>query len=248
MPHLFYFVVPSTTPQEGEVILQGEEAHHAIRVVRIKIGEPIAFIDGMGGKWLGEVVNIFKDKLIARIKKYKYTPPEEKKLSLIVGYLHRDNAIETIINYGTELGISEFRFFQAEHSTRPLRSLEKGKKWIIQACKTTGREWFPALSIYKNLETAIKDFQGTLLMAVIQSSSISIEQINIVSNCGLIIGPEGDLSEAEITMAREQGALAIHFGPYIFRSELSALLGSCLIMQRQQRFEKFPQKDFLFDP
>ncbi|MGC9054659.1 MAG: RNA methyltransferase PUA domain-containing protein, partial [Candidatus Hydrogenedens sp.] len=92
MPHLFYFVVPSTTPQEGEVILQGEEAHHAIRVVRIKIGEPIAFIDGMGGKWLGEVVNIFKDKLIARIKKYKYTPPEEKKLSLIVGYLHRDNA------------------------------------------------------------------------------------------------------------------------------------------------------------
>lgn len=247
MPHLFHFVVPSTTPREGEVILQGEEAHHAIRVVRIKVGEPIAFIDGIGSKWLSEVVNISKDKLIAKIKQYKYTPPEGKKLSLIVGWLHRDNAIETIINYGTELGISEFRFFQAERSTRPLRLLEKVNKWIIQACKTTGREWFPNLSVYKNLETAIADFQGTLLMAVIQPYSVSIEQVNDIANCGLIIGPEGDFSEVEIQIAKKYGAIAVHLGQNIYRSELSALLGSTLIMQRQKRFEKLPQKDFLFD-
>ena len=247
MPHLFYFVVPSTTPQEGEVILQGEEAHHAIRVVRMKVGEPIAFIDGMGHKWLGEVVHISKDILKAKIRHYQYIPPEEKKLSLIIGWLHRESAIETILNYGTELGVSEFRFFQAERSTRPLRLLEKGKKWIIQACKTTGREWFPNLSVYKNLETAITDFQGVLLVAAIQPYSVSIEQVSNISNCGLIIGPEGDLSEEEIKIAKEHGAVAVHLGPNIYRSELSALLGSALIMQRQKRFEKLPQKDFLFD-
>lgn len=247
MPHLFYFVVPTTTPKEGEVLLQGEEAHHAIRVVRMKVGEPIAFIDGIGSKWLGEVVHISKDTLTAKIKHYQYTPPGEKNLSLIIGWLHRESAIETILNYGTELGISEFRFFQAERSMRPLRLLEKGKKWIIQACKTAGREWFPDLNVYNNLETAITDFQGTLLMAVIQPYSISIGQVNNISNCGLIIGPEGDLSEEEIQIAKEHGAIAIHLGPNIYRSELSALLGSTLIMHLQKRFEKLPQKGFLFD-
>ena len=247
MPHLFYFVVPSATPKEGEVILQGEEAHHAIRVVRIKVGEPIAFIDGMGSKWLGEVAHISKNTLTAKIRHYQYIPHEEKKLSLIIGGLHRDSAIETILNYGTELGISEFRFFQAERSTRPLRLLDKQKKWIIQACKTTGREWFPNLGIYKNLETAIIDFQGVLLMAVIQPYSVPIEQVNNVSNCGLIIGPEGDLSDEEIKIAKKHGAIAIHLGPNIYRSELSALLGSILIMQQQKRFKRLPQKDFSFE-
>ncbi len=245
MSHLFYFFIDSSTPKEGEIILQGEEAHHAIRVVRVKIGEPIGFIDGAGSKWFGEVVHISKDKLIAKILQYQYIAREGPRLSLFLGWLHRDSAIETIINYGTELGVSEFHFFQAEHSTRPIRFSEKVKKWMVQACKTTGREWLPVLNGYKNLETALADFHGTLLAAVIQSHAISIQQITDVSNCGLIIGPEGDLSEQELSIAREHGAISVHLGPNIYRTELSALLGAVLIMQKQKRFDNPPNKFFI---
>lgn len=247
MSHLFYFVIPETSPHEGEIILEGEEAHHAIRVVRIKKGEPVAFIDGSGGKWFCEVVQIFKDRLIAKIIRYQNIPKEKSRFSLISGWLHRDIALETIINYGTELGISEYRFFQAEHSTRPIRSSEKIKRWVIQACKITGRAWFPEINMYKNLESALTDFNGKLFIATIKSDAISIQQVNDVSECGLIIGPEGDLSEHEQSIAKKYGAIPVHLGPCIYRSELSALLGSIFIMQKQERFEKPPKKDFLFD-
>lgn len=247
MPHLFYFIIPETSPREGEIVLQGEEAHHAIRVVRIKVGEPIAFIDGNGGKWFGEVSCVSKNTLTARIVKYQYTPKEEKSLTLILGWLHRDTSIEMIINYGTELGISEFRFFQAERSTRPLRLSEKVKRWAIQSCKTTGREWFPEINIYNNLECALLNFRGKLFVATIDLDAVPIQQLSDVSKCGLIIGPEGDLSEQEQSIALKYGAVPVHLGSCIYRSELSAILGSVLIMGKQQRFEKPPEKDFLFD-
>lgn len=244
MPHLFYFVIPETSPQEGEIVLQGEEAHHAIRVVRLKGGEPIAFIDGIGGKWFGEVVHVSKNTLTARIIKYQYAPKEKKSFSLILGWLHRDTAMEMIINYGTELGISEFRFFQAERSTRPIRLSEKIKRWVVQACKTTGREWFPEINIYKSLEKALTNFNGKLLIATIDLDAVPIQKLSDISKCGLIIGPEGDLSEQEQTIALKYGAIPVHLGPCIYRSELSALLGSILVMQKQHQFEKPPEKNF----
>ncbi len=241
MSHLFYFVVPTDSPKEGKIILQGEEAHHAIHVVRIKIGEPIAFIDGQGGKWFGKVVDFSKDKLTAEIISYQYSTRSKKTVCLFIGWLHRDGAIETLLNYGTEIGISAFYFFQADRSTRPLRLSQKQKKWILQSCKTTGREWFPTVEAYPNLQQAISGFQGKLLIAAIQSSSISIHQVSDLSTCGLIVGPEGDLSEKELSIAKGAGAIPVHLGPYIYRTELSALLGSILIMQKQGQFDEPPE-------
>ncbi len=244
MSHLFYFVIPRDSPKEGEIILQGEEGHHAIRVVRMKVGEPIAFIDGAGGKWLGEVVQISRDSLTAKIKCYQYVPRNEKQLTLIIGSLHRDTAVENIINYGTELGVSSFYFFEAEHSTRLLR-LDKAKRWAIQACKTTGREWFPEIKIFKNLQTALVDFEGALLIADTQFNAIPICQLPEIKNCGLIIGPEGDLTENEREIAVQYGAISVHLGPRILRSETSALVGSIILLQKQ--FYSPPKKDFPFD-
>lgn len=242
MSHLFYFVVPTDSPKEGEIVLHGEEAHHAIHVVRLKIGEPIAFIDGQGGKWFGKVVNFSKDKLTAKIASYQRSTRSKETVCLFVGWLHRDSAVETLLNYGTELGISAFYFFQADRSARPLQLSQKLKKWIVQSCKTTGREWFPSIEAYPNLQQAVLGFQGKLLIATIQPNSIPIHQVSDLSNCGLIVGPEGDLSEKELSIAKEAGAIPVHLGPYIYRSELSALLGSILIMQKQGQFDNLPEK------
>jgi len=236
--------VPTDSPREGEIILQGEEAHHAIHVVRIKMGEPIAFIDGQGGKWFGKVVDFSKDKLMAKITNYHYTTLTRNRTCLFVGWLHRDSAIEPLLNYGTEVGISAFYFFQADRSTRPLRLSKKLKKWVVQSCKTTGREWFPMVEAYPNLQQAISGFQGKLLIATIQSNSIPIHQVSDLSTCGLIVGPEGDLSDKELSIAKEAGAIPVHLGPHIYRTELSALLGSIFIMQKQGQFDNPPETHF----
>jgi len=246
MSHLFYFVIPHHSPKEGDIVLQGEEAHHAIRVVRVKAGEHIGFIDGQGGKWFCKVTNICKDILTAKIIKYQYIQ-KETDVCLIIGWLHRDNAIETLVTYGTEMGISEFRFFQSERSTRPIRRDDKIKRWVVQSCKIVGRPWFPNVTMHEGLLSAIKDFEGKLLIATASHSSMSISQVDCSKPCGLIIGPEGDFSENEIAMAEKAGAKPIYLGPDVYRSELSALLGSFFILGKQGYFEKSPQNNFSFD-
>lgn len=240
MSHVYHFVVPEDSPQAGEIVLTGEEAHHAIHVVRIRPQEQIRFIDGKGGLWTCRVSEVRKDTLFAQILDYQKIPKPDYHIALIIAWLQKDEPIETTIHYGTALGISEFRFFKAERSVRPIRNTDKLKKWAIQACKTSGRAWFPTIEVYPNLSQAIYHFDGILAMAIPHNTSFPIIDLPHSKRYGLIIGPEGDFSEDEIAIGRDKNCYPVHLGPTVLKSEISALTGSVLLLHKLNYFHNTP--------
>ncbi len=239
MAHLFYFYYPADELDKDEVEIGGEEAHHAVKVVRIKIGEKIGVINGKGKKWICEVIECTPKTLRAKLLKTIDENNNQNKFTLIFPWLNKDDPIEILVSMGTEMGIDEFRFFQADRSIRPIKFNSKIEKWIIQSCKVTGRSLFPTIKFYKNLESALEDIQGTLFVATASRNSKPLTLMQVPTHCGLIIGPEGDLTEREINVSIEAGAIMVHLGPRTLKSETAGILGSAIILMKQGNYDKF---------
>lgn len=239
MGHLFYFYHPTEELEGDEIVIEGEEAHHAVKVVRIRPGEKLCFINGKGKKWFCEVSGISSGKLKAKLIKTIKEEQKSKKFTLIFPWLSKDDSIEVLVTMGTEMGIDEFRFYQAERSIRPIKNASKVEKWVIQSCKVTGRSIFPEIKFFKDLESALKDFGGLLLVAVGSENAKPLTSIQILDYCGLIVGPEGDLTEREIEISLEAGAVMVHLGARTLKSETAGLLGSSIILMKQGNFEEF---------
>jgi len=56
-------------------------------------------------------------------------------------------------------------------------------------------------------------------------------------NVALIVGPEGDLTEAETTALRDAGAQLVSFGNAVLRVETAALYGLSLLCYEMQNAE-----------
>jgi len=233
MPHLHRFYIDPGMNTENEVLLTGDEAHHALHVVRLSPGDEVALFNGCGAELRGEVTRCAKREALIRIVSRDQEPPPKPRLTLAQAWLLRDKPIEFLIQHGTEIGVTRFCFFRAEHSERPPKPHDKWRRLAIEVCKQCGRRWLPVFETADSLENAIDAAEGVCLAATMDLPSIAWPQIRPDHDYTVFVGPEGDFTAAEIERLRAAGAQPCSLGQTTFRSEMAALLAATLIRHRQ---------------
>ena len=118
------------------ITLDGEEAHHAIHVLRVRPGETVRLFDGLGFFYDGIVADIAKKSLSIKIESRAESQAEPcARLILMVGYL-KGRALDFLIQKSVEIGVSDLVLFQAERSVAkipsplPLSQREREKKGL----------------------------------------------------------------------------------------------------------------------
>src|SRR5580692_999660 len=92
--HRFY--LPPTQCRDEILRLEGREAHHALRVLRLKRGDEAVVLDGIGNELTGKVEDVVRDRLSLRTTKRNFIPPPPCSITLFVG-ITRGKIIESII-------------------------------------------------------------------------------------------------------------------------------------------------------
>lgn len=223
------------------VEISGDEAHHAIKVLRVTLGEEVLISDG-SGNWVRAVIeNIEKKSFSAKVLERGVQEQKSPKLIIVQGIPKSDRikeAIEILVESGVDLIIP----WQAERSISKWQkdSLRKWQSVAFAATKQSRRfrapEIIEELSISQLLEIE-SDRSAILVMhesatkklsTVVTSKFADLEEIIIV------IGPEGGLSENELAQFEAGGAQVVGLGPEVFRSAhaggaaisaISALIG-----------------------
>lgn len=231
MPHLHRFFLETIPSNENQILsLTGQEAHHALHVVRVRVGDTIEVFNGKGYEWGATVTATTRHDIHIEQNYRREIPAPTVSLTLFQAWLHRDKAVEELIRHGAEIGIAKFVFFRSQHSERAPRVNDKWRRTAIEACKQCRRAWLPEFETTESLDTALDMSVGPVLVATrdIPPAALSstLETINKVS---LFVGPEGDFSEQEIESFRLHGAVAISLGDVTYRSEVAAVLASTLI-------------------
>jgi len=235
MAHVHRFHIAPGTETGSEIALPAEEAHHALHVVRVKVGERVVLFDGEGREIEGSVSRATHCEVIVAPDTERRIPAPMVRLSLLQACLLREKSIEYLIQHGTEIGISHFRFFRGRHSEKAPHLNPKWQRYAVEACKQCGRAWLPSFDVVSDLDAALNRVQGPMLMATQSLPPVPIAEAlaglsGVEREVTLLVGPEGDLAPEELDIASSHGAIPISLGSATYRSEVAATLAASLVL------------------
>jgi 16S rRNA (uracil1498-N3)-methyltransferase len=223
-------------------------AHHAVRVLRLKVGDDLVLFDGTGGEHLvridhiaGSAVTVFQQAFSAR--------EAESPLDLWLGQaLCANEKMDWVFQKAVELGVSRFSPLQAERSVVRLpreRAQRRQAHWqgvIRAACEQSGRNRVPPVDPVQSLSqwfSCLPD-QGTRLMLSPQGGIVLSQLTPPSGTVAILVGPEGGLTAEEEALALAAGFKGLRLGPRILRTETAAL---ALVATLQGRWGDFVEAE-----
>lgn len=214
--------------EEGERIeLTGEEAKHA-RVLRLRPGERVGILDGMGRIRMGETILSEPQKTILNITGSQVFPRENPQIHLSVSLIKDRDRMEWLIEKMTELGVAEFTPLICNHTEKTSFNRDRWEKIITASFKQCGRPWRPVLNDSTPFDRFVRaGFEGWGIIGLQSGRPFSGLPESVQSrNIRIVIGPEGDFSENEIQLAKQYGFEAISFGNARYRTETAGLVAT----------------------
>lgn len=223
MSRTFRFFVSSEQLKSRRLSLESGEAHHALHVARVRVGECVEVFDGAGTVAQCEVRETNRRSVSLEVLTSTREAPPTQQLTLCVAYPNRERTLERIIESCVPLGVTDFVVFESDHSARNLVLSPKWERWAMEACKQCLRAWAPRFGVAPNLEEALSARRdGLLLLLDPESDEVRLpSEAQSARACVCVVGPEGGLSEREQRIAAAHGASRIGLGKNILRTELA---------------------------
>ncbi len=230
MPHMHRFHITQPAETGAIATLQGPEAHHALNAVRVRPGDRIHLFDGRG--WQGEasVTRASRHHVDAEVLDVHRAPPPRYQLALLQACLNRGAPTEDLIRRCTEIGVTQFVFYQGQHSDRAPKHQDKWERWAIESCKQCGRLWLPEFSVAPTLTDALHGLPQPLVVATMAMKARPLREVVDASSATLAVGPEGGFHPEELTLLTRHGGHPTSLGVHTLRSEIAAMVASALLL------------------
>ncbi|NOT73625.1 MAG: 16S rRNA (uracil(1498)-N(3))-methyltransferase [Cyclobacteriaceae bacterium] len=218
--HLFY--QPDITLGH----LLAEESKHAIRVLRLEQGTEIELTDGKGGFYLGKITTADPHECGFSIIKISIIPPRNFSIHLAIAPTKNADRIEWMVEKAVEIGIEKISFIQCRTSERKSINIERLEKLVISAMKQSQKAWLPMLSYMIPFEKFVADAKESqrFIAYVDHENPDQLKNLAMSGSDYLItIGPEGDFTKEELSLAIASGFKKVSLGPSRLRTETAGL-------------------------
>jgi 16S rRNA (uracil1498-N3)-methyltransferase len=204
-------------------LLDNNEAHHAIKVLRVKIGEEIMISDGSGNWVSGPIQELGKKTLLI-----KASNQGEKKLNkpelVIVQAITKSDRNKEMLELITVAGVDRIIPWQSDRSISKWQS-DSADKWeltIKESCKQARRVVMPKLSKSVNSKQLVEELSSIPFSIIFhEAASTNFSDVNVpsdITSIYLIIGPEGGITDEELLMFKGIASNIVRLGEPVLRS------------------------------
>ncbi|MBB5397817.1 16S rRNA (uracil(1498)-N(3))-methyltransferase [Mucilaginibacter sp. AK015] len=223
--HLFY--TPDIDPALPQYFLSEEESKHAVRVLRLNIGDEVSLIDGKGGLYKAEIKDAHPKRTIIQINSATHEfHKRDHYLHIAIAPTKNLDRVEWFLEKATEIGIDEISLIICQRSERKEAKVERLNKIITSAIKQSIKAYHPVLNAPVAFNHFLKQpFDGQRFIAHCDEG----EKVSLAASLKkqgrylILIGPEGDFAPGEVDAALQNGYKAITLGESRLRTETAAL-------------------------
>ncbi len=206
--------------------IEGELYRHIFKVMRKKEGDVIYLTNGVGTGGEGVVLEVNKNYALVNVENLHHRVKEGIEITLAFPVLKGERS-EFIIEKSTELGVDVLVPVIFERSV--VKDVKKNRlnRWrriMESAAMQSLRYSLPVLSAPVSLKEFIMRYRGDIFYGFIESNNFNI---NISGDVAIVIGPEGDFSEDEIKLLKENGR-PFSLGRNRLRAETAAVVSAFL--------------------
>lgn len=229
--------LPAADFSASVLTLEGEEAHHALRVMRLRTGDECEVFDGAGHAARARIVAAGGASLT--LGELTPLPPKPPVAGVTLALaIPKGGNMELIVQKAVELGVKRIIPLVSERTIVRLNAKDaaaKASKWqrtALEACKQCGVNTLPAVEQPQSYTDFLKrsDLPELKLVCAILPESAPMRTVLEAAraagqqNALLLIGPEGDFSPAEYAAAMRSGFAPISLGPIILRVETAVFM------------------------
>ncbi|MFT4171751.1 MAG: 16S rRNA (uracil(1498)-N(3))-methyltransferase [Rhodocyclaceae bacterium] len=219
-----------------EFTLPPEAAHHAGRVLRMRVGDALVVFDGEGQSFAGHLTQVGRD-VVMHVDTAIAASREAPLAITLVQALAVADKMDWIVQKAVELGVHAIQPVAAERSVLRLdgeRAHKRVAHWaqVAQsAAEQSGRDRLTAVAPIVSLAAWLSaGFAGQRWILDPEAGAPLRQQAPPPGPIALLIGPEGGWSAAELAAARSAGCTPITLGPRILRTETAGLAATAAMM------------------
>ncbi len=229
--------------KDGKVLINGDDLHHIINVLRMQVGQQLNICDKKGNEYIAEIAQINKEQIVCCIKDKVSIDIEPKlKISLFQA-IPKSAKMDYIIQKSVEIGVNRIIPIMTKRTIVKLdrnnakRKVERWKKISENACKQSGRTIIPQIDFPINYNEALfqsKENDLNIIPFVGEQKkslkSVINDNIDKIISVGIFIGPEGGFDRQEIDAAVSREIIPITLGPRILRTETAGIVVASIFL------------------
>lgn len=237
MKEVRFFYVPNASSVNE---LPEEEAQHAVRVLRMEMGDEMMLMDGEGIFYRAIVTEATKKRCLYRIEE---SLPQERQwqphLHLAMAPTKNMDRTEWFAEKATEIGFDELTFLRCRWSERTVIKTERVEKILVSAMKQSHKAWKPILNEMVDFKAFLQEIKerenrnGKVMQKFIchcyeeegLGEKVALKDaLKSGEDVLVMVGPEGDFSIDEVKMAEANGFQSVSLGKSRLRTETAALV------------------------
>lgn len=221
------FFCPQPLAPNSLAELPAAAAHHALRVLRLSVGDAVTLFNGEGGEYPGRIAEAGR---AVRVRLGAWDAVErESPLELILAQaLPSGDKMDFVVQKAVELGVARIQPLLASRSVvrlageRAARRVEHLRQVAVSACEQCGRNRVPEIAPILDLRQWLGRLpQDNEISRLLLSPQGGRRPRELAGTNGflLLVGPEGGLDAEEAATARMAGFADLSLGPRILRTE-----------------------------
>ena len=229
----------------GAVVeVTGDEAHHAVAVRRLRVGEQVVLTDGEGRSVTGAVTTTGKRVFgveVASVASVERPSPA----FTVVQALPKGDRGELAVEVLTEVGVDVVVPWAAARSVavwkgeRAVKSHAKWQATAREAGKQSRRSWLPTVSPLASTD-AVRDLVAAADLAVVLHEDASVPLAGVeVPGSGrivVVVGPEGGIAPDELAALESAGAVTVRLGDEVLRTSTAGVVAVAALLSRTDRW------------
>ena len=230
------FFVPQLYNEE--MYIEGVDARHISKVLRMQPGDKLQIVSDDGVSAMAEITAIASERVSVRCLE-KLAESHEPRVRLVLAQgLAKGEKMDFIIQKAVEMGAYSVIPVAMEHSVvrldgaKAAKKVERWQKIAESAAKQSKRDIIPKVQPVQSMAEMLAsgDYETKIIAyecedrLSLKAALKAAEAAGGIKELLLIIGPEGGISEGELELARQAGAVPVSLGRRILRAETAGLV------------------------
>jgi len=219
------FYVPTLS---SGYVLPEEESQHAVKVLRLQVGEEITLIDGAGGFYKAKITNPHPKhcsfEITETILEYG---KRDYRLHIAIAPTKNIERLEWFIEKATEIGIDEITPIICRFSERKVIKAERLEKIVVSAAKQSLKAYLPILNPLCSFDELLKNHHASqkfIAHCYDDDKRLLQNEIQTSKDVLILIGPEGDFSKEEVQKSLSAGFIPVSLGNSRLRTETAGVV------------------------
>jgi 16S rRNA (uracil1498-N3)-methyltransferase len=200
------------------------------KVLRFKEGQEVILFDGSQTDRLYRIVTLKTNEAHLHMVTELARELPKRNIYLLWALLKRDNN-EYILQKCTELGVSNFVPVITERTIKKEFNIDRAHKIVQEAAEQCGRSDIPHVREPLHLVKALEEYKEHLTFFVAHKGHNIMPQQKEGEKYGILIGPEGGWSEAELAIFARDNYPSLDLGDFTLRAETAAIVASAKLLQ-----------------